>query len=105
MVSVARLIQEMPNGYEEACYDKNVIQRKRGISDPNDLLMLSLFHLLNGCSLNEVSAIAKLTKLGNLSDVAFMKRFEKCNDWFKWIISNIVTDGIIKYDKPEWIKN
>ena len=105
MVSVARLIQEMPNGYEEACYDKNAIQRKRGISDPNDLLMLSLFHLLNGCSLNEVSAIAKLTKLGNLSDVAFMKRFEKCNDWFKWIISNIVTDGIIKYDKPEWIKN
>lgn len=33
MVSVARLIQEMPKGYEAACYDKNAIQRKRGISD------------------------------------------------------------------------
>ena len=105
MVSVARLIQEMPNGYETACYEKNAIQRKRGISDPNDLLMLALFHLLNGCSLNEISTIAKLTKLGNVSDVAFMKRFEKCNDWFKWIISQIVTDGIITYEKPEWLKD
>lgn len=55
--------------------------------------------------MNEISVIVKLTKLGNISDVAFMKRFEKCNDWFKWIISNIVTDGVITYKKPEWLNN
>jgi len=103
MVSVGRLIKEMPEGYEKACFTENAIRRKRGIDDPNDLMMLSLFHLLNGCSLAEVSVIAGLTKLGEVSDVAFMKRFENCNNWFEWIISNLVTNGAISYQAPEWL--
>jgi transposase len=95
----------MPDKYEEACYDTKAIQRKRGITEPGDLMMLSLFHLLNGCSLVEISEVAKLTKLGEVSDVAFMKRFEKCNNWFKWIISELLTDGAIRYQKPEWLES
>ena len=105
MVSVAGLIKEMPEGYERACYEEKAIQRKRGITTPGDLMMLSLFHLLNGCSLVEVSTIASLAELGEISDVAFMKRFAKCNDWFKRIISEIVTGGAITYEKPEWLAN
>jgi len=105
MVSVARLIKEMPEGYEKACFEEKAIQRKRGITNPDDLMMLSLFHLLNGCSLVEISTIASLAKLGEVSDVAFMKRFENCNSWFKHIISDLVTGGVITYRKPEWLKN
>jgi len=105
MISVAQLLKEMPDGYEQACFDEKAIQRKRGITEPGDLMMLCLFHLLNGCSLVEISEIARLTKLGAVSDVAFMKRFENCNNWFKWILSTLVTDGAIQYQKPEWLKS
>jgi len=104
MVSVARLIKEMPEGYEAACFKEKAITRKRGIENPDDLMMLSLFHLLNGCSLTEISAIAELTKLGKVSDVAFMNRFENCNNWFLWIISNLTTNGAASYNKPEWLE-
>jgi len=105
MISVAQLLKEMPDGYEQACFDERAIQRKRGITEPGDLMMLCLFHLLNGCSLVEISEIARLTKLGTVSDVAFMKRFENCNNWFKWILSKLVTDGAIQYRKPDWLEN
>ena len=103
MIGVASLLRVMPAGYEEACFSTGAIIRKRDIKDPNDLMMLALFHLLTGCSLIEVSEISKLAKLGNISDVAFMKRFSNCNEWFKWILTAIqnTTPGIIHYSIPE----
>ena len=89
MIGVASLLRRMPEGYESACYATKAIVRKRDIKDPNDLMMLALFHMLTGCSLVEVSEISKLAKLGNISDVAFMKRFSNCNEWFKWILTAI----------------
>ena len=103
MVSIAQVLKEMPDRYEESCFREKAIQRKRGITGPGDLMMLNLFHLLNGCSLVEISVVARLTKLGEVSDVAFMKRFENCNNWFKWIISELLTDGAIQYQKPAWL--
>jgi hypothetical protein len=105
MTSIVELLNELPKGYEAACYEEKAIQRKRGIDNPHDLMMLSMFHLFNGCSLVEISTIAELTKLGKMSDVAFMKRFEGCNKWFKWIIDRLVMSGSIEYNKPEWLKN
>lgn len=103
MIGVSSLIRKMPEGYEKACYETGAIVRKRDIKDPNDLMMLALFHLLNGCSLIEISEISKLSKLGNISDVAFMKRFSNCNEWFKWISSSIYNNktSMIKYSVPE----
>jgi hypothetical protein len=97
-------MKEMPKGYEDACYNEKAIVRKRGINSPENLMILSLFHLLNGSSLTEVSIIAKAAKLGNVSDVAFMNRFEKCNDWFLWITRNLMTEGTIAYKKPMWLE-
>lgn len=106
MIGATSLLRNMPKGYEEACYTTKAIVRKRDIKDPNDLMMLVLFHLLTGCSLIEVSEISKLAKLGDISDVAFMKRFGNCGDWFKWILTKIqeTTDGIIEYNVPEKLK-
>ena len=103
MIGVASLLRMMPAGYEKACYTTRAIVRKRDIKNPNDLMMLALFHLLTGCSLLEVSEISKLAKLGDISDVAFMKRFSNCNEWFKWILTEIqnTTEGIIRYNIPD----
>ena len=106
MVGVASLLRMMPEGYEEACYTTKAIVRNRGIKDPNDLMMLALFHLLTGCSLIEVSEISRIAKLGDISDVAFMKRFSNCTEWFKWILTAIQEEKkeLIRYELPEKLK-
>ena len=101
---VATLLREMPDGYEQACFETGAIQRKRDIKNPDELMMLNLFHLMTGCSLVEISAISKMSQIGDISDVAFMKRFKNCNNWFKWIIDKTVTDGTISYVKTEKLK-
>ena len=102
---IADLIRELPQGYEQACFETGAIQRKRDISNPGDLMMLSMFHLINGCSLVEISEVSKCLGIANISDVGFMKRFKNCNNWFKWIIDNIVSEGLIEYKTPEKLKN
>ena len=104
MVSIARLMKELPESYEQKCYETKAIQRKRGISGADNLMMLALFHLVNGCSLAEVSAIAKLSKLGELSDVAFMNRMANCNAWFESILDEISPSGQGGYAVPQWLE-
>lgn len=104
MPGVATLLREMPEGYEQACFDTGAIQRKRDIKNPDDLMMLNLFHLITGCSLVEISAISKMSQIGDISDVAFMKRFKNCDNWFKWIIEKTVTNGEVSYAIPENLK-
>ena len=105
MPGVATLIREMPKGYEQACFETGAILRKRDIKNPDDLMMLNLFHLMTGCSLVEISSISKMSQIGEISDVAFMKRFKNCNNWFKWIINKTVSDGLINYSIPEALRN
>jgi hypothetical protein len=100
---IASIIREMPKGYEEACFETGAIVRKRDIKNPDDLMMLDLFHLMTGCSLVEISTISALAEIGDISDVAFMKRFKNCNDWFKWIIDKVVSDGLITYELPDFV--
>jgi len=104
MESIARLMAELPTGYEEDCFEQGAITRRRGVSCPADLMMLSMFHLQNGCTLLEISEVARITKLGEMSDVAFMKRFEKCANWFRTINNKIATQGLIDYQKPTWLE-
>lgn len=101
MPGIATLLRELPSGYEQACFNTGAILRKRDIKNPDDLMMLNLFHLITGCSLVEISAISKMAQIGNISDVAFMKRFKNSNEWFKWIIDKIITNGLISYELPE----
>jgi len=104
MTSVAEVLRELPEGYEAACYSEKAIQRTRGITSPHDLMLLAMIHLLNGSSLVEISAIASLARLGELSDVAFMKRFANCNSWFQWNITRLVSEGMVSYNKPDWLE-
>lgn len=101
--SIARLMTELPRDYEAECIKQGAIVRKRGVSNPADLMMLAMFHLHNGCSLLEISEVARITKLGSMSDVAFMKRFEKCGNWFKAINEKLASECLIDYKKPAWL--
>ena len=104
MAGVGGLMRELPEGYEQACYDTGAMERGRGIKTPDNLMLLSLYHLLNGCSLKEISQIAELTQLGKVSDVAFMKRFQKCGKWFEWVNENLQWGGRISYRKPSCLE-
>ncbi len=105
MVSIAQMMKVLPDGFEQACYNTKAIVRKRGVTSAGDLMLLSMFHLINGCSLLEISEIARITKLGDMSDVAFMKRFEQCGEWFKWIAERMKTSGMANYKKPEYLES
>ena len=104
MAGVGGLMRELPKGYEQACYDTGAMERGRGIKTPDNLMLLSLYHLLNGCSLKEISQIAGLTQLGKFSDVAFMKRFQKWGEGIEWVNENLQWGGRISYRKPSCLE-
>jgi len=103
MYSVARLIQELPENYESECEKQGAVRRWRGVKNPADLMLLVLIHLLNGTSLLETSVIAKMAKLGEMSDVAFMNRFAQCKDWFVSICQMLVRQSMENYQQPDWL--
>ena len=103
MESIARLITELPKDYEHQCYAQGALRRRRGVSSPSDLMMLCMFHLHNGCSLLEISEVARITKLGSMSDVAFMKRFEQCGNWFRAINEQLASEQLVEYQAPSWL--
>jgi len=104
MESLSKLISELPADYQEDCFKYGAIKRARGVSCPEDLMKIAMFHLHNATSLLEASETAKRTKLGELSDVALMKRLEQCNDWFKVINGKLVTQALVEYQKPSWME-
>ena len=89
MLSVAQLIPLLPEKYSAIIGELGVIKRWRGIKTAEDLMLLSLFHLHNGCTLVEISQIAKSSRIANISDVAFMERFALCGEWFSAISAKL----------------
>jgi len=105
MIAISQLIRLLDSGYEETCYEMGIIKRQREIKTPADMMMLCLFHLVNGCTLMEISEIGRLTKIGEFSDVAFMKKFGKCAEWFQSISRNLIQGAVTDYIKPEYLKD
>ena len=93
------LIKLLPNNYEKTCYETKAITRNRTINNPKDLMKLLLYYLYEA-SLVSVSQYALINNIGKISDVALMKRFNKCKDWIKSVIENIKPNEIINYNKP-----
>jgi hypothetical protein len=104
MPSIAQLLPLLGEDYERKCIELGIIRRAREIKTPADLMMLCLFHLLNGVSLVAVSTVAFALKIGNFSDAAFMKKFAKCGEWFKQISAGLVLSGLISYPKPAYLE-
>lgn len=98
------LVKLLPAGYEQACFDKKAITRKRTIKNPLALLRLILFYLSGNKSLIDVSQFALISGIGKISGVGFMKRFLKCKDWIIWLTQHILPNPVMQYKKPGWLK-
>ena len=105
MTSISHLIPLLADGYEDKCRELGIIQRGRKIKTPADLMLLCLLHLNNGCSLMDVSEVARLSNIGDFSDVAFMKKFAKCGAWFEWISENLLKVMTANYKPPTFLTN
>ena len=99
------LVKLLPAGYEDACYEKKAITRKRTITNPLDLLRLILFYLSGNKSLIDVSQFALMSGIGKISDVGFMKRFLKSKEWIIWLSQHILPNPVLHYKKPRWLES
>lgn len=98
------IIELLPEGYKEACWETKAMRRKRGIQNEEALLTMCLYYAYDR-SLIEVQNYAKTFLSLNISDVGFMKRFIRCNDWIKWINTNITKEEHQMYNKPSQLEN
>ena len=98
------IMKQLPEGYKEACWETKAMSRKRGIQDEETLLTLCLYYAYDH-SLVEVQNYAKTFLSTDISDVGFMKRFNRCNDWIKWINEHMVSAEQQIYQKPEQLKD
>ena len=98
------LINFLPKNYKTLCWEHKAMTRHRGIQNEEELLMLSMFYSY-GHSLMEVKNYAKTEFNTTISDVGFMKRFNRCNDWIKSIIIEMLGNEVIKYDVPKKLKD
>ena len=97
------IIELLPEGYKEACWETKAMSRKKGIQDEEMLLTLCLFYAYDR-SLIDTQNYAKTFLSINISDVGFMKRFVRCKDWIKWINEHMAKDGHQMYVKPEQLE-
>ena len=104
MIAISQIIPLLVEGYEAKCYELGIIQRHREIKTPADLMTLCLYHLVNGCTLVEISEVGRLLKIGEFSDVAFMKKFEKCTSWFQWLSEQLMIGIVADYPKPPFLE-
>ena len=102
-INIEELIKLLPEGYKEASFETKAIERQRIIKTPEELIVMCLYYIY-GATLIETSQLAGMNGTGQMSDVAFMKRFIKCNGWFQWITENIKPDAVTGYQLPEILK-
>lgn len=97
------ILKQMPEGYKKACWKTKAMNRRKGIQDEDTLLILCLYYSYEN-SLVDTQNYALTSFNVNISDVGFMKRFRKCNEWIKWINQYMMQEKITIYDVPEKLK-
>ena len=75
---------------EQSAREAKAIQRLREIHSASDLLRLVLFYAMSDWSLRLVGCWAVVMKIGYLSDVAVLKRIQKCRLWIGRLIAQIL---------------
>ena len=91
----------LPEGYKQACWETEAMRRRKGIQDEDSLLKLCLYYAYDH-SLVDVKNYAYMEKIAEISDVGFMKRFNNCGEWIKWILENMMQNEIVNYDNSNF---
>lgn len=73
----------LPRNWREIAVSTNALKGLRQDKLPDNFLHVLLYHFACGMSLRETAVHAKLSKLGDFSDVALLKRIRKSEDFLK----------------------
>ena len=98
------LCRFLPKGWIQKSRELGAFTRSRNISSPNKLLRLLLIHVADGHSLRETTAIAKQSRLCDLSDVALYERLKSSAEWFRWMSLELLKNKGIQVVIPQWLK-
>lgn len=75
----------LPEGWSSKAKELGAITRLRNFKDSDSLLRTLLIYFVDGCSLKETAARAKLGKISDVSSVALFKRLNKSGEWLRWM--------------------
>ena len=101
MENIDKILELLPADLEKAANETGALKRKREIKTAADLLRLVFLYVVQGMSYLEVSVIAKLKGIAQISDVGFMKRFAKCDKLIEWLLEKLNPQATAHYKKPE----
>ena len=73
----------LPSNWRELAVETKAVKGLRKAKSEDALLRMLLMHLGCGHSLRETAARARAAGLGDLSDVALLKRLRKSSDWLR----------------------
>jgi len=99
-----KIIELMPEGWEEKAKETGAIKRSRQIKNAEDLLKVNLLYLTSGGSFGKTSAMLKLTEDIRLNKNAVYERINKSGEWLKWLCTNICRNTDLIAEPPEWLK-
>jgi len=83
----ARALETIPVDLERTATETKALLRRREIEEADDLLRLVLAYSVCDWSLCLVGLWANLQDIGNMSDMAVMKRIRKSKEWIETLIS------------------
>jgi hypothetical protein len=99
-----RLMELMPEGWEEKARELGALRRAREIKTAEDLLRLIFLYLTGGKSFAGTSAIVRMSGDFKLNKTAVYKRIRGSGEWLKWLCQNIYRRSGLLAEKPEWLK-
>jgi len=76
----------LPDDFEDSCFDKLAIRRRRAVVSPEVLLRLCLAYSVCDLSLRQTAAWAAGIGLAVLSDVALLKRLQAAGPWLAHLV-------------------
>lgn len=96
----AHLLSMLPGDLEKSCLDKLAIKRFRAIRSASDLLRLCFAYSVCDLSLRQTAVWASTIGLGELSNVAVMKRLRSAGDWLGRLVMQWFEERGLARDVP-----
>jgi hypothetical protein len=90
----------MPDDLEQSATDKLAIRRRREITSGGDLLRLALCYGFCDLTLEQTALQAALIGMGEMSDVAVLKRLRQADEWLGHLVLRFLQERGLCRDVP-----
>lgn len=94
------VVRLLPPDLDSSCRNKLAMERFREIRSATDLLRLCLAYGVCDLSLRQTAAWASALGLGQLSNVAVLKRLRSAGDWLGYLVGQWLADHGLTRDLP-----